>query len=161
MGSSLSAKFVYGFDLGGGEDEWKIRETDEYGGIDAGNASTLAWYDDSEDFVGEAEKRLLAVVSGFTETWDDNAGDGFYKREEAAKARLGVEFEWYGLSDSSSVLLAAHVVDVGWSGPVDLEALHAHPDRLRWDAALATAVHALGITPTQGDLAWILCSYYG
>lgn len=154
MGRSLSAKLVYGYDLGGGEDEWKVREVDEYGGL-----PHLDWYDeDSEDFVGDAEKRLLAVVAGFTETWETATSDGFYEREKAAKARLGVEFDWYGLSDGSSHLLAAHVVNVGWSGLVDVATLAVHPDRLAWNAALASAISALGITPTQDRPGWILCS---
>lgn len=157
MGRSLSAKLVYGYDLGGGEGEWKVREADEYGGL-----PELDWYDeDSEDFVGDAEKRLLAVVAGFTETWETATADGLYEREKAAKARLGVEFEWYGVSDYSEHVLGAHTVDVCGAEVVDLAALAARPDIPKWDAALASAVAALGITPTQEKPGWILCAYYG
>ena len=31
MGSSASGILLYGYDLGGGEDDWKIEEVDEYG----------------------------------------------------------------------------------------------------------------------------------
>lgn len=156
MGRSLSAKLVYGYDLGGGEDEWKIREVDEYGDLQ------LHWHDaDSDDFIGDAEQRLLAVVAGFTETWETKVDDDYFARESDAKKGLGVDFEWYGVTDSSSWLLAAYFVDVGWSGLVDLAELQAHPDREKWDAALASAVAALGITPTQEQPGWVLCANYG
>lgn len=155
MGRSLSAQLVYGYDLGGGEDEWKIREVDKYGGLE------LDWLDDDEDdFAGAAERRLL-VAAGFTETWETKADDDYFKREREAKARLGVGFDWYGVSDYSENVLSAHTVDVCGAQVVDLAALDTHPDKATWDAALSTAVAALGITPTQERPGWILCSYYG
>ncbi len=157
MGRSLSAKLVYGYDLGGGEDEWKIHEVDEDGTL------AVSWYDDDEDdadFATAAEDHLLNAI-GFTEKWGDCDDDGYFGREREAKARLGVKFEWYGLSDYSETLLIAHEVEVCGAMTVDPGALANHPDLAKWDTALASAITALGITPTQDKPGWILCAYYG
>lgn len=155
MGRSLSAKLVYGYDLGGGEDEWKVREVDEYGGL------TVGWFgEDDSDFVESAQRRLLAA-RGFTETWETRKDDDYFAREREAEAGLGVEFDWYGLGDYSEHVLAAHKIDICGAAVVDLAALTAHPSRATWDAALSSALDALGITPTQEQAGWILCSYYG
>jgi hypothetical protein len=79
----------------------------------------------------------------------------------ARQRRLGVDFQSYGVTDYSAWALAAHVINVDWSDVVDLDALSAHPDREKWDAALTSAISALGITPTQEQPGWILCAYYG
>ncbi|MEV7014072.1 hypothetical protein [Streptosporangium sp. NPDC051022] len=155
MGRSLSAKLVYGYDLGGGEDEWNVREVDEYGGL------TVAWFDeDDNDFVGAAQRRLLAAA-GFTETWETRKDDGYYGREREAEASLGVKFGWYGVSDYSEHVLVAHEIKVCGAEPVDLAGLAVHPNRAAWDAALSSALEALGITPTQEQPGWLLCAYYG
>lgn len=155
MGRSLSAKLIYGYDLGGGEDEWKIAEVGEYGDL------AVDWFDeDSEDGFDEQAERRLLNASGFTETYEDGNAD-YFAREREAKTRLGVEFTWYGVNDYSEHVLAAHKIDVCGAEVVDLAALAAHPDRGTWDTALSSALDALGITPTQERPGWILCSYYG
>ena len=165
MGSSPSAFLAYGYDLGS-DDEWKIGETDEYGGIDASNASALAWYDDSEDadgFIEQAERRLLAEIAGFTETWETWTGEGnFFTAEGVAKERLGVAFERYSYGEYPMFVLASKVIDVGddTAKVVDLAELAAHPDRPKWDAALFDAVKTLGITPNQERPSWLLGALY-
>lgn len=155
MGRSLSTKLVYGYDLGGGEDEWKVREVDEYGGL------TVDWFgEDDNDFVGSAQRRLLAAA-GFTETWETRKDDGYYAREREAEAGLGVKFDWYGVGDYSEHVLVAHKIDIYGAAVVDLTALTTHPNRAMWDAALSSALEALAVTPTQERPGWILCSYYG
>lgn len=157
MGRSLTAKLVYGYDLGGAEDEWKVREANEYGGL------TLDWLDeDTDDVIGDMERRILAVVAGFTETWEtSDDGKGFFRRKRAAEATLGVKFGSYGVSDYSAYLLSAHSVDVRGAEVMDLAALESHPDRPQWDAALTAAIQALGITPMQEKPGWLLCASYG
>ena len=165
MGSSPSAFLAYGYDLGG-SDEWKIHETDEYGGIDASNVSTLAWYDEGEDasdFIEQAKRRLLAEIAGFTWTWETWTGEGnFFTAEAAAKERLSVVFDTYSYGEYPMHVLAAKVIDVGddKAKPVDLAELVAHPNRPKWDAALFDALKMLGITPKQEKPSWLLCAYY-
>jgi hypothetical protein len=163
MGSSPSAFLAYGYDLGG-SDEWKIHETDEYGGIDASNVSTLAWYDTDaiDGFIEQAKRHLLTAIAGFTEEWGDNQDGLYFDRKKAADAQVGVTFERYSYLEYPMFVLAAKVIDVGddEAKPVDLAELVSHPDRPKWDAALFDAVKTLGITPKQEKPSWLLCAYY-
>jgi hypothetical protein len=160
MGQSTNAVLAYGYDLAGGEDEWKIKEVGEYG------EPKLDWYDDSEDnddgFVEQAQKRLLAQVAGFTEKWERGA-EGYFAREKAAQERVGVEFESYCSGEYPMYVLAAHVITVhrGYSQLLDLAALVNAVGVSDWDAKLAAAIKALGITPTQAKPGWVLVSYWG
>jgi hypothetical protein len=165
MGQSTNAVLAYGYDLGGDEGEWKIRETDEYGGIDASNASTLAWYDDESDdgFIEQAQRRLLAEIAGFTETWETRQDDDYFKREREAESRLGVEFESYCSGDYPMYVLATKVITVyrGDSKVLDLPALMAEPAEHGWDDKLRQACEVLGVTPKQERPGWVLVSYWG
>jgi hypothetical protein len=156
MGTSTDAVLAYGYDLCG--EPWKIREIGEY------DEPVLDWYDeeDDSDFAAQAERRLLASI-GFTETWETSTGDGYFKREEEAKARLGVTFETYCKDDYPLFILAAHVITVsrGDSEILDLPALMNAPVEHGWDDNLRAACEALGITPTQETPAWVLVSYWG
>ena len=159
MGTSTDAILAYGYDLSG--EPWKIRETDEYGGIDA---DKLAWYDEDNeeaDFDGQAEHRLL-VAAGFTEVYEDGR-PGYFAREEEARARLGVAFETYCKDDYPLYILAAKVITVsrGDSQVLDLPALMGEPAEHGWDDKLRAACQVLGITPTQASPGWVLVSYWG
>lgn len=159
MGQSTNGVLAYGYDLGGGDGDWKIEEVGEYGEWEP------EWLEvdedeDSEDLITQAGERLMASV-GFTET--DWHADGFFDREKAAKARLGVEFESYCSGDYPMWLLAAHKITVyrGDCEPIDfaeLEKLRAEGD---WDTKFAHAVQVLGITPKQAKPGWLLVSYWG
>lgn len=164
MGSSPSAFLAYGYDLGGG-DGWKIRETDEYGGIDASNASMLAWYDEDSDdgFIEQAERRLLAVIAGFTEKWGDNPDGAYFDREKAAKEVVGVKFDTYSYGEYPMHVLAAKVIEVGDDQALIVNPQDLTPDLgevLKWNSALNAAIEALGITPEQENPSWLLCAYY-
>lgn len=159
MGQSTNAVLAYGYDLGGGDSEWKVRDAGEYGEL-----PTLAWYtpdEDAEEFEEAAERRLLAQLTGFTET--DWQADGFFAREREAKARLGVEFETYCSGDYPMLLLVAHVTTVrrGDCERIDLVDLQQRPEQKDWDAKLTAALNVLGLTPTQERACWLLCSYWG
>ncbi|MFI7468168.1 hypothetical protein [Nonomuraea sp. NPDC049646] len=163
MGSSPSAFLAYGYDLGSGE-SWKFRETDEYGYLDP---SKVAWYDDGEDadgFVEQAERRLLAEIAGFTETWETWSGEGnFFTAESAAKERLGVKFDTYSYHEYPMYVLAANVIEVGDDQALIVNPKDLTPDLgevLRWNSALSAALEALGITPEQETPSWLLCAYY-
>jgi len=163
MGVSTDAILAYGYDLGGG-DEWKVREVDEYGGLLPGPAG---WVPDPEteedyDLIELAERRLLDV-SGFTETYEDGR-DGYFGREREAKEALGVEFETYCSDEYPMFVLAAKVHTVRRGYVADVGEFIAAADeatRQEWDAKLASAVAALGVTPVQEKPKWLLVSYWG
>lgn len=155
MGTSTDAILAYGYDLG----EWdKIREAGEFGEL------TLPWLnDDSDDGYREQAERHLLNASGFTETWETRVGDGYFAREEAAKAALGVQFETYCSASAPMYVLAAKVITVarGWTEILNLPALAAEPAEHGWDDKLRQACETLGITPTQERPGWVLVSYWG
>jgi hypothetical protein len=162
MGSSPSAFLAYGYDLGSSE-SWKLRETDEYGYLDS---ARIAWYDDSDDapdFIQQAERRLLAVLAGFTEKWGDNPDGHYFDREEAAKAQVSVKFDTYSYHEYPKYVLAAKVIEVGDDQALIVNPTDLTPDLgevLRWNSALSAALEALGITPEQETPSWLLCAYY-
>lgn len=156
MGHAPKAQLIYGYDLGGDDDGWAFAEYDQ----DECEIS-LPWFDPTKEFAEEAEKRLLAQIAGFTEEWRQGAGSEFFAREKAAKAQLGVEFEFYGY-EMCGHALSAHREWVEWSATaVDLAALASRPAAEGWDDKLAAAVAALGITPKQERPGWLLAASYG
>jgi hypothetical protein len=156
MGVSTNAMLVYGYDLGSDEG-WKVRETDE-----DGYTLTVDWYDEDheDEFVEQAGNRLLADA-GFTET--DWRSDGYFDRKAEAERAIGVEFESHCSGDCPMWILAAHTVTAHRGGvkQIDLTALALDPGRGDWDAKLRHALTVLGLTPTQEQAAWFLCSYWG
>ncbi|MER7500477.1 hypothetical protein AB0L05_27845 [Nonomuraea pusilla] len=156
MGTSTDAILAYGYDLG----EWnKIQ-----GAGELGEDLTLPWLDDdSDDGYREQAERHLLNASGFTETWETSQGPGYYSREEAAKAALGVQFETYCSDRAPMEILAAKVITVsrGDCEVLDLAALMAEPAEHGWGDKLRQACQTLGITPTQEQPSWLLVSYWG
>lgn len=156
MGQSTNAMLAYGYDLGG-EEEWKVREAGEYGELPA-----LDWYDpddeDGDDFQSAAERRLLASV-GFTEQWGER--DGYFEREEEAKARLGVEFDTHCSGEYPMFLLATKVITVYRGSVEEIDVAELAQVPADWDGKLTAALRALGLTPTQERARWLLCSYWG
>lgn len=151
MGRTASGLLVYGYDLGGPEDGWKIAEADECGDWEP------EW--STEDDVIDAAGRRLRASVGFEET--DRQADGYWERAREADVRTGVEFGCVG-PDESWVLCAFRVdADGSETVPLDFVELAARAEREGWDARLARAVVALGITPTQERPQWLLASAYG
>lgn len=163
MGVRTDGILAYGYDLGG-EDEWKVREADEYGGLIPG---TGGWVPDPEaeedcDLISLAERQMLDA-SGFTETYEDGR-EGYFGREREAKEALGVEFEAYCSDEYSQYLLAAKVLTAGRGDVKDVSALMAGADEAtlrEWDGKLRRALEVLGLTPVQDKPKWLLCSYWG
>jgi hypothetical protein len=60
-------------------------------------------------------------------------------------------------------VLAAHVTTVkrGYVEEIDMASLAVEPETNGWDEKLRAALTALGITPTQQQPRWLLCSYWG
>lgn len=162
MGTSTDGILAYGYDLGGSEGEWKVRETGEYGAL---NVGWLPEEDDEDDegdhdIVTLMEKRLL-VASGFAET--DWEAEGYFARERAAEESIGVKVESYCSGDYPMYVLAAKVITAsrGDCEPIDMGALAAPELLAGWDAKLSAALGVLGITPEQEKPSWLLCSYWG
>lgn len=161
MGQSTNAMLVYGYHLGSGDGGWLVEGVGEYGEL-----PDLPWLDedneDGGDFQESAERRLLAEIAGFTETWS-SGGEGYHQREREAKGRLGVEFDTHCSGDYPMYLLIAKGITVyrGSAEALDLAALATEPEMSGWDEKLRAALTALGITPTQERAQWLLCSYWG
>jgi hypothetical protein len=157
MGVSTDAMLMYGYDLGGDE-EWRLRECGEYGEL-----PPLDWWQESDDedapdFIGAAERRLLAEVAGFTET--DRRADGYFDRKQEAERQLGVEFESHCSGEYPMWVLSAKTITVyrGYLKVITTDTLAVEPE---WDQRLRAALDALGLQPTQEQAAWLLCSYWG
>lgn len=161
MGVSTDGILAYGFDLGGeeGEGGWKVREAGKYGDLE------LPWADPESgdwDGFGDAAVRRLLTAAGFTETYEDGR-DGYFTRKSAAERGLGVEIESYCSGDFPMYLLAAQVITVNRGSVIDVGPVMAAADetvRQEWDASLARAISALGLTPLQEKPAWLLASYW-
>lgn len=159
MGQSTNAMLMYGYHLGSGGGGWNLQGLGEYDELPA-----LDWYDpedeNSEDFQTAAERKLLADIAGFTEQWHENT-EGYFDRERAAKARLGVKFDTHCSDDFPMYVLATKVITV-YRGEVEeidpIQDLAVQPD---WDDKLRAALDVLGLNPTQEAARWLLCSYRG
>ncbi len=159
MGTSTDAILAYGYNLGGGEDEWHIQEADgEYG------EWTSDWYDpedeDRDDFVTAAEQRLL-VAAGFTQT--DWQADGYFDRKREAEARVGVELDTHCSGEYPLYFIAAHKITArrGYAKDIDFAELEAMRIEQDWDSKLTKALQVLGMTPKQERPGWFLVSYWG
>jgi hypothetical protein len=153
MGNSADAYLAYGFDLGGGDNEWQVEEADQYG------EWRPTWLAD-DDYRESVERALLADV-GFTET--DWQVDGYYARRGEALARVGVELKPHCSGDYPVWMLVTHLVTAYWGDAkainfTDLERLRTEGE---WDAKLRRACEVLGITSKQPEPGWFLASYWG
>lgn len=156
MGADPEARMAYGYDLGTVED-FKAAERGEYG------SPALPWFDedDEDGFEDKAEKLLLTSV-GFTETWS-RENTGFHAREREAKARLGVEFDRCGTYEYPGWVLIASgsARSVEWAQTMTVNPAEIGAPRPEWDEKLASALKALGITPTQDGPKWLAYPFYG
>jgi hypothetical protein len=161
MGMSTKAILAYGYDLGGDSSEWKVEGAGEYGEL-----PDLDWYDpddeDGDGFETVAITRLLASVADFTEEWEPDA-EGYFDRQREAEARVGVEVRTHCSGDYPGFILATKVITVyrGDVEQIDPAWMATAPGEGDWDAKLAAAIEALGITPLQEQPRWLLCSYWG
>jgi hypothetical protein len=147
MGTSTDALLMWGYDLGGGDDPWKVEGVDEYGSIER------PWLGEGDDFESAAMKVLLATV-GYTET---EYSPGQWQREEDAKKRLGVSIEEHCSGSYPMWVLTAktHRASRGECLAVDLTVDPA------WGERLAAALKVLDLKPLQAEPCWLLASFYG
>ena len=161
MGQSTNAILAYGYDLGGGDDGWKIHQAGEYGEL-----PELDWYDaeneEGDDLMSAGERRLRAEIAGFTEQWH-SGNEGYFDRERDADASVGVKIESYCSGEYPMWLLATKIITVyrGDCKTIDMAELAEAPHIQGWDARLAAASQALGITPTQDRPRWLVFPFYG
>ncbi|MEH0579035.1 hypothetical protein QBA54_32200 [Streptomyces sp. B21-108] len=162
MGAATDAILVYGYDLGGADEGWKVQEVDEYGYL-----LPTSWHEPTDDEDGDdigtaVEKQLLATVGEFTETWTRGAREtGYWERRREAQKRIGVTLETYCSHSVPAYALAAHATTVhrGDVEYIDPQDLLWKPPTEKWDARLARALEALGLTPVQERPRWFLVSY--
>lgn len=161
MGRSLSTKLVYGYDLGGDEEGWKFNNVARvhgadkpYGYIEYTEVVWPGWVDlddgdEPDDFISQAEDRLVREIGKFDEEF--MAEDGYFDRRREAKKLSGLDtldFELYGVSDYTAWAFgvdlgsdyAIHVVDVTKLAGTELA---------KYDDLLRRALEALEIKPTD------------
>lgn len=153
MGMDPEARLAYGYDLGTYED-FKADQRGEFGSPD------LPWLDeDDTDFAAHAYNQLFTAVPNPPQVEYD------FERERSAQAHFGVEFDHSGAHDMPGFILAAagSTSGVEWSDTMmlDLADLGERPGVNGWDAKLAAALEALGITSTQAGPRWLVFPFYG
>lgn len=135
MGSSPRAHLAYGYDLGTSED-FKAVERGEYGSPD------VPWAPD--------------------DAWAYTFADALEKQLPDARA---VSVEFSGADDSTGWMLVAadskRTVDWTDALTLDLYEMDGRPSVAGWNTALAEAIEALGITPTQDGPRWLVFPSYG
>jgi hypothetical protein len=156
MGSDPEARIGYGYDLGSGTTTWRIANAPEYG------LPELPWLVD-DDFTESLGKHLLTTIGGFTET--DFRAEGYFKREEAAKQRIGVRLDQSGTWDYPGHILVAinsrQAVEWADTLTLDLEFMLGAGRLAKWDGQLDAALSQLGLQPTQDRPRWLVYPFYG
>lgn len=153
MGRSLDASVVYGYDLSD-PDTVRIREVDEYD-----TPTSLDWYDS-----GGEESFTKAVIRRLYESIPDAEPVEYdWQRDRMVRERLGVWFVHAGADEyETDILVAGEGPEAHWGSAVlDLDELRDRPAVEGWDAKLAAALAALGITPTQDRPRWLVYPSYG
>lgn len=174
MGKGLSTKIVYGYDIGGGEEEgWNFEEYD-------GSEYEMKWPDwvdrdalDDDDndpnaFISQAKDRLLTQLTGFKILdYGDPARPGdYYDQKRAAEKKLGLNFATYGVGDYTEWTLGFELArDHDGLGELDHELIATLLNPLNMadmDYRLREAVRVLQLHP-RGQAAprlLLLASYF-
>jgi hypothetical protein len=153
MGCHATGILAYGYDLGGGSQEWKVAE------ITGDNQSTLDWFlvdEDADDFRDQAEACLVDRLGDFTDT--DPAAQDYYQNYARALVDVGITVDTHGDDDDPSYVLAAHLSSASSTLPqeLSLDRLEQRRTTEDWDGKLADALTALGLTPAQDRPRWLL-----
>lgn len=161
MSTHTNALLVYGYDLGGPGElklaEAQASDTNPYGYF------KTDWFDEEnedppedEDIFDVMTRQLYAAIPGVPPVEHARAC------EEPVKEHFGVWLEMHAHFEEPAYILAAHREEAfrGYPQPLDLAALNAEAGTGAWDAKLAEALRALGITPTQERPGWLLASLW-
>ncbi len=159
MGMDVEATLAYGYDLGTLED-FAASQRSKYG------SPELPWLDEDDEDTGfpDAAEKVLLAAAGFTEEWTPTSrDDGYYDRKRAAKERIGVHFDYAGSHEFPGFILYAKgsKKSADWAETIPLDPTEIAAPRPEWDAKLAAALTALGITPTQDRPCWLVFPFYG
>ncbi|MEY9842510.1 hypothetical protein [Streptacidiphilus sp. EB103A] len=152
MGTSTSAKLIYGYRLQSDNEGWLVQEAlDENGEYDG---LTLDWLEQDGDFHSAAKDRLRAAV-GYEEG-DYADPQAWRARRNDANARVAVTFESSGYKYGDLFLAAAvHRTDLGDTEQIDPAAMSTAADEAA-NERLRFALGVLGLTPIQEKPAWLL-----
>lgn len=168
MGTHASAYLLYGYDLNGADDEWRVQEADEWGYLDADQQERLfarEWLDDGEhDLTDALAAHLLLVLPGAEENKVAER-DGEWNR--LLKDCAGIWFTEYGHHEHRQVALVAAELRGDCYEPkmiTDFAADATPPlnsEEADRDFAWAVGVLAgLWFTPSQEEPRWMLCASY-
>lgn len=136
MGQSTDAILAYGYDLGGNEDEWRIKNLGPCGTL------TTPWYDETSDDLDEEDSDFADLVE---------------KQLRNVPAAAGVEIVSHCSSSSPLYILAATHTIARRGYPKVIDAAQV-ADTAAMDARLAAACAALGIEPADDRPQWLLAS---
>lgn len=141
MSSTLEGTLAYGFDIGGVDGEWHLKN------LDATDAWKPSWV-----------------------TWEEWAQEGGYDyqsgiAERLENADLGLQVITYGMTqnDCTGYVIAAWSMSCAGSKtkPVYLEDIETGRHVKRWDEALSRALQVLDIRPWQPNPTFLLTQSYG
>lgn len=168
MGRYLSSSLMYGWDLGGSEDGWNFIEYDEqnYRNVWPSWMRIEDGEDDPDDVPSEYEDRLIQVIGGFEDSddWmsqDTAVRNGYYERKREAKKLVGVEFDWYGVSDFMGCVMGFTIME-GHSSLTQVSVDSLSLDRCPWSLwaeKLNAAAEVLEISPDVAPSVQLLVSY--
>lgn len=167
----IDSHVAYGYYLGGEEGNWALEGVDEF---DYGPPEGLEWFDYAADLaehgetsvISQFEDRLLRVIGGLDfrhkVEWSRSeyeAYDAWLNEKAEARKLVKVEFLPGGYlsgDGTRSYVLAAWGKSQEYGDPLylDLAALEEKRITEGWDALLAEAVAALGVTPKQPKPEW-------
>lgn len=142
MGVSSTGLLVYGYDLGGVDGRWEVREADDYG------AWRPAWLTDDQ---------IMALDNGSLDV-----AEALTNRLRACGAR-GVEVLAYGHYRSPGYMLSLECIKAyqGTTKPVHglvNSKLETPPLAI---ARMGAALKALQVSPVQDGACWLLTVLYG
>lgn len=161
MGMDPDARLAYGYRLGD-SDKFDLAEaTGEFGEL------VVDWYDD--DRKDNFETQLWARLYDLTPE-PRPAVEYDWQKEDAARSHWNVDIVHSGSHDYPGYILTVtgdntegSYRSVEWSDSMelDLHAMVSGPEQMTWDARLAAALKALGLTPTQAGPKWLVFPFYG
>jgi hypothetical protein len=156
MSDAAEAHLAYGYNLGSpGNGGWKLAGADEYGDYE------FPWSDGGYQ-IAEHAAEMLVNATGFVDIEGESRSARCSRRREIELA-LPVRVERSGHHDVPGYVLLVDGThkSVEWTDAMTLDPAELGASRPEWDAQLAAALKALGITPTQDGPKWLVFPSYG
>lgn len=156
MGQSTDGILAYGFDLGGGDGAWKVKEYDK----DEWQLKA-DWYDpERKDKYGDEmdveEQAIVRLYAANGTPFPNGYVDG-----DDTMRDFGVRFLSYCSCEYPMYILSTFDITCsrGDTEPVDFMALEQQRVEGDWNGKLARAVASLGLTPNDPPR-WLLASMW-